>query len=339
MKMQAALFDGKSLEIVERPLRRINPDEVLIKIAACGVCGTDIKIVAGQSAAKPPVILGHEFCGTVIQIGYNVENIAEGEFVAVDPNIVCSECQFCRTGKINLCENLTALGVDIDGGFAENCIAPAKQCFKISETINPHCAALLEPLSCAIYGFQKADVKPGDSVIIVGGGMIGFLMLKLCRLSPAKQIIVVEPDKKRQLLMKKSGANAVINPKIENYHENLSDMTDGGAEVVVECVGSIPVVAQSYRLVKRGGRLVIFGVSPKDHQWAASPYDIYRNDITITGSFLNPFTFKTAVELITHAKIVVDDVDIKAFPLREIRQAFENQIQRLSLKTVIDLTL
>jgi threonine dehydrogenase-like Zn-dependent dehydrogenase len=337
--MKAALFNEKGLKVVDHPLRETGSDEVLIKVLACGVCGTDIKIVAGQSAATPPVVLGHEFCGILEETGNRVKNLARGDFVAVDPNIFCGECQFCRVGKINLCENLIAVGVDIDGGFAEHCITPAKQCYRIPETINPYHAALLEPLSCAVYGFQKAAVQTGDSVVIVGGGMIGFLMLELCYLSAARQIIVVEPDKKRRALLANAGADIVVDPRNKIFYKYIMEITGGGAEVVIECAGSTAVVAQSYELVKRGGKLVVFGVSPSKGRWSASPYDIFRNDITVTGSFLNPFTFQTAMELLIKGKIDLGDVDIKPFSLMEIHGAFENQIQRKSMKTVIDLAL
>lgn len=339
MTMQAALFDGENLRILDHPLRKIKADEVLIKVLVCGICGTDIKIVAGQSAATPPVVLGHEFGGTVEETGAGVKNLAPGDFVAVDPNIVCGECQFCRVGKIQLCENLIALRVDIDGGFAEYCIVPLRQCYPIPETINPHHAALLEPLSCALYGFRKAGVESADSVVIVGGGMIGLLMLKLCRLSAAQRIILVEPDKNRQQLLTAAGADEVFDPRDNLFHEKILEMTHGGAEVVFECVGSVAAVTQAYNLIKRGGRLVIFGVSPSDQRWSVAPYDIFRNDITITGSFLNPFTFQEAVDLIMQSKINLIDVDIKAFALSEIQAAFEDQVQRKNLKTVIDLTL
>lgn len=337
--MQAALFDGKRLKLTDYALRKPAAGEVLIKVLACGICGTDIKIVAGKSPAAPPVILGHEYCGVIEEIGDQVNNISAGDFVSIDPNIYCGECRFCRSGKINLCENLRALGVDIDGGFADYCLVPAKQCYKIPASMNPVQAVLMEPLSCAIYGFQKADIQSGDSVVIVGGGMIGMLMLKLCRLSGARQIIVVESDVNRRTLLQHSNADFVINPHNDTYAQTISEITRGGAEVVIECVGSSAAVEQSYKLLKRGGRLIIFGVSPSDQYWAVSPYDIFRNEITVTGSFLNPFTFQSAVDLVTTEKIQFDDIDIKTFPLNRIHDAFENQIQRKSMKTVIDLNL
>ncbi|MBC8491298.1 MAG: zinc-dependent alcohol dehydrogenase family protein [Candidatus Marinimicrobia bacterium] len=337
--MRAVLFDGTEIKLVEKAIRKIRTNEVLLKVSICGICGTDIKILAGKSHASPPVILGHEFCGVVEECGNNVQTLAKGDFVSVDPNIFCGHCQYCRKGKVNLCENLIALGVDIDGGFAEYCIVPEKQCYKIPKTLAPVMAALMEPLSCVIYGFQHADIQPGDSVAIVGGGVIGIMMLKLARLSAARQIIVVEPDAKRRELCRAIGADAVFNPNDKNADEEIIKFTRGGAEVVIECVGSVAAVDQAYRLVKNGGKLIIFGVSSVDQKRAISPYDIFRKDITIRGSFLNPFTFKTAVDLVASGKINFDDLSIRAFPLNVIQEAFKNQIQQKSLKTVIDLSL
>lgn len=334
--MHAAVYDGTELRLTEKALRPIVSDEVLLKIAVCGVCGTDIKIVAGQSHATPPVVLGHEYCGYVVEAGADFTDLALGDFVAVDPNIYCGQCQYCRRGQINLCENLKALGVDIDGGFAEYCIVPAKQCFRLPEKTDPLQAALLEPLSCAIYGFQKAAIKPGENVIIVGGGMIGILMLKLARLSPARQIIVVEPDAERRELCRQMGADLVFAPTDQNIKAML-DVTQGGSEVVIECAGVLPAVEQALRLVKNGGRLVIFGVSPAGQQLPIAPYEIYKRDIGIIGSFLNPFTFKSAVDLLTTGRIRLDVTDIKTFGLTDIQVAFENQRRHNSLKTVIDL--
>ncbi|MCK4716555.1 MAG: zinc-binding dehydrogenase, partial [Candidatus Marinimicrobia bacterium] len=199
--------------------------------------------------------------------------------------------------------------------------------------------ALMEPLSCVIYGFRRADIQPGDSIVIIGGGVIGIMMLKMARLSAACRIIVVEPDAQRRELCREIGADAVFNPNGKNADEEIIKFTRSGTEVVIECVGSIAAVNQAYQLVKNGGKLIIFGVSPVDQKWAILPYDIFRKNITIRSSYLNPFTFETAVDLVTSGKINFDDLDIRAFPLNVIQEAFKNQIQQKSLKTVIDLSL
>ncbi|HOV23622.1 MAG TPA: zinc-dependent alcohol dehydrogenase family protein [Candidatus Marinimicrobia bacterium] len=335
-KIHATIYDGKEFKLTYKSLREIRPNEVLVKVDVCGVCGTDIKIIAGQSHATPPVILGHEFCGHIVEKGEEVSGFSIGDFVAVDPNIYCGYCQFCRRGQVNLCENLQALGVDIDGGFAEYCIVQAGQCYRLPKNTDPIQASLLEPLSCVLYGFQKAAIKAGERVLIVGGGMIGIIMLKLVRLSSACQIIVIEPDIERRKFCLKMGADLVFTTSDQDERKIFSH-TQGGAEVVIECVGAIPAADQVFRLVKNGGRVIIFGVSPIGGKISISPYEIYRRDISVIGSFLNPFTFKTAVDLLENGRIELNDLDIKTFKLADIHNAFDNQKQHKSLKTVIDL--
>ena len=145
--MQAAIFDGSpELKLREKDIPTFYENEVLVKVTAAGICGTDSKILAGKSHSNPPVILGHEFCGKVVAVGPRVETIDIGYFVSVDPNIACGKCRFCKQGQVNLCQNLTAIGVDIDGGFAEYCAVPESQCYRI-EGASPINAALMEPLS------------------------------------------------------------------------------------------------------------------------------------------------------------------------------------------------
>jgi 2-desacetyl-2-hydroxyethyl bacteriochlorophyllide A dehydrogenase len=337
--MQAALFDGSPvLKFVEYPLRALQNNEVLLKISACGVCGTDLKILAGESHSRPPIILGHEFCGYIKDCGNAVKNLKPGDYVSVDPNIYCGECQFCRRGRINLCENLTALGVDINGGFAEYCLAPAAQCHQIDPKISPLIAALIEPLSCVLYGFRLAAVEQGDNVLIIGAGMIGLMMLQLMLLSGAAQIWISEVDDTRRTGALKAGANHVLNLSQNDAADKLKELTQGGADIVIECVGQPQAVEQALQLVKSGGRVVIFGVSPRNQMMTLAPYEIYRRDLTIRGSFLNPFTFQPAVELISSGQIQLDCIDMGRFALRDIAGAFENQRFHRNLKTVIDFS-
>jgi threonine dehydrogenase-like Zn-dependent dehydrogenase len=335
--MHAIQFDGKGLIPIERPLWKPGPCEVLLKVQACGICGTDIKILNGESEACPPVILGHEFCGIVEETGKQVSFVKPGDYISVDPNIVCGQCRFCRKGKVNLCEKLTALGVNIDGGFATHCYVPERQCHPLPPFLPPEQAVLMEPLSCALYGFQKAQIQSGDAVAIVGGGIIGMIMLKLIQLSAARTIILLEPDENRRNVCTSLGADAVFDPKDLQLLSKIQDLTQGGADSVIECVGSIPALETAFSLLNRGGRLVIFGVTPPEHRFLISPHDFFKNDITVTGSFLNPHTFQTAIDLIKTKRLTLNDVEIKTFPLTDIQNAIENQKQRKSLKTVITM--
>ncbi|MCK4689920.1 MAG: zinc-dependent alcohol dehydrogenase family protein, partial [Candidatus Marinimicrobia bacterium] len=323
--MRAALFDGTEIKLIQKTTRKIQTDEVLLKVSVCGICGTDIKILAGKSHASPPVILGHEFCGVIEECGKNISTLSEGDFVSVDPNIYCGHCQFCRKGKINLCENLIALGVDIDGGFAEYCVVPAKQCYKLPAEMPLVNAAMLEPLSCALYGNKIAKIIPGDSVLIIGSGMIGIIMVMLAKLSGAARVIVIDKNEKRLCYAKNSGADYVFANSDKNMEESITDLLNGGADIVIECVGSVATCELAIRLVKNGGKVIIFGVTPVNQKMTISPYEIYKRDLSIRGSFLNPHTFFSAVELIASKKLNFEGLDIAKFPLGEINNAIENQ--------------
>ncbi len=334
--MQAALYAGAHrLQLIEKPVRKIEKDEVLLKVSACGVCGTDLKILNGKLHAKLPVILGHEFGGIVVECGQYVRTLMPGNFVAVDPNIVCGYCRFCRRGKVNLCENLQALGVDIDGGFAEYCLAPAQQCYRLPDDFPSLQAALLEPISCGLYGIRLANIQPGNSIVIIGGGMIGIIMIQLAKLFGASLIIVTEVDEHRQEWAKQFGADLVINPQKPDAEKVIFTATEGGGDVVIECAGSPQTFQQAIRLAANGGTVVVFGVSANDQTISVAPYEIYRKNLDIKGSFLNPFTFQDAVQLMISKKLRFDGLDIGYFSLQEIEKAFENQRQKKNLKTVI----
>ena len=332
--MKAALFDGsQKLKIIDKEKPAIDKDQVLIKVAACGVCGTDIKILDGQSHSNPPVVLGHEFCGEVVETGEEVDDLGTGDFVSIDPNIYCGKCRFCRKGQINLCENLTAIGVDIDGGFAEYCAVPAGQCYTLSKKsiIN---AALMEPLSCAIYGIQKANVDIGDRVVIIGAGMIGIIMIKLSQLAGASQITVLEIDEKRRQYTLNNGADQALDPAVEN--RKIRKLKQEDCDAVIECAGNTTTAKLSIDLVRPGGTVVFFGVVPNNEVINLSPYQIYKKDLTLRGSFLNPFTFSTAADLINSGKIDFSSIDIVRYSLENIQAAIANQKEKNNLKTMIE---
>ncbi|HMD14759.1 MAG TPA: alcohol dehydrogenase catalytic domain-containing protein, partial [Bacteroidota bacterium] len=169
--MKVAQFEKENELIVRsKTLRSLEDGEVLIQVQACGVCGTDVHIVEGSARSAPPVVLGHEYSGVVTDVAKRVTDVSVGERVAVDPNISCGTCFFCRRGLVHLCENLRALGVDIDGGMAEYCIVPLRQVYILPQAMIPEVAVFIEPVSCAIHGIDLAKIKTGDTVVIVGGG-------------------------------------------------------------------------------------------------------------------------------------------------------------------------
>lgn len=260
--MKAAQFKKpRVLEIIESPLRRLESNEVLVQIAACGVCGTDLHIVAGEAHARPPVILGHEFSGTIIDAGREVGELQLGDHVAVDPNIACGGCYYCHRGQVNFCENLRALGVDLDGGFAELVIAPAKQCYKLPLDFPLELGTFAEPLSCCLRGLERAAIQPGQSVAIVGAGNIGLLMLQLARISGAGMIFVLDPLASKREIARQLAAEFVSDASQPEAVQEIAERTHGGCDVVIECVGKAVAAELAIALTKRGGRVVLFGLA------------------------------------------------------------------------------
>ncbi|OQX56800.1 alcohol dehydrogenase [candidate division KSB1 bacterium] len=322
--MKAAIFKTKHNIVLETNKAVAPPTakEVLVKVDTCGVCGTDIHIFDGEAKASPPVVLGHEFCGTVEKVGLDVSTIAPGAWVAIDPNIHCDSCFYCRKGLINLCQNLRAIGVNLDGGFAEYCLVPATQVYQISDSFPHQWGALAEPISCALRGIERAQIRSGESVVILGAGNIGLIMLQLAQIAGAGRLVVVEPLPERRQIAQQIGCDGTIDPKTSDAEEQIQQMTGGGADVVIECVGKTEAATMAVRIARCGGRIVIFGLAEKQDSLRVNLQDLFYRELSILGSILNPFTFQTAIQLLNSGKIRFDYYKTQSFTLEQIQRAF-----------------
>jgi 2-desacetyl-2-hydroxyethyl bacteriochlorophyllide A dehydrogenase len=307
--MQAAVFkEPFNLALEDYPLPKLDKKEVLVKVELCGLCGTDFHIYRGESFSKPPVIPGHEYVGIISDKGKEVLGFAIGDLVAIDPNIYCGECRYCRTGKINYCENLKALGVSMNGGFAEYSIVPTSQTYLLPENLSLNSAAFAEPLSCCLRGMDQASIKHGEDLVILGSGTIGLLMLQLAKISGAGKIIVVEPIEDKRLLASQLGADYVFDSESVKLFEQIADLTSGGPEVVIECVGNSSAAGTAIKLVKKGGRIILFGLSAKNDSISLNLQAYFLKELSIKGSLLNPFTFSRAINLLVNKKINVENL-------------------------------
>lgn len=321
--MLAAVYNGvNQFELAEYPLRKLNNGEVLIEINYCGVCGTDHHIISGKAHANIPVILGHEFSGVITDKGHNVNDFQIGDKVVVDPNIYCGKCRYCRKGKVQFCENHQALGVTVDGGFAEYVIVPTSQIYLLPNNFDLSIAAFAEPLSCCLRGIEQAEIKPGNTVTIIGGGSIGLLMVQLVKLSGAAKIILVEPIESRKQIGLKLGADIAFSPDDKNLVKSIFDYTDGGTDVAIECVGKSETVELSLKLIAKGGTIVVFGLAAKDEVIELNLQELFRNEIKIHNSFLNPFTFDAAVKLLVSGRINLNGIPTSKIQLKDIKDIF-----------------
>ncbi|MFQ5604165.1 MAG: zinc-dependent alcohol dehydrogenase family protein [bacterium] len=321
--MQAVVFNKPfEMALTDYPLRNLQPQEICVQIEACGVCGTDHHIYAGEAPASPPVILGHEFVGRVVETGASVVDFKSDDHVAIDPNIPCRTCSFCRAGKIHLCTNLKALGVNLNGGFAEYAIVPAGQAYGLPDDFPAETAAFAEPLSCCLHGIQQAAINTGDAVAIVGGGTIGLLMLQLVRLAGAAMTLLMEPVAEKREIAAGLGADHVLDPASDALFEEVNEITNGGADVVIECAGNSKAVSCAVKLAKRGGRIVLFGLAGKSDCVNLNLQDFFHRELTLKGSLLNPFTFQTAIQLLTSNKISTEPLKVKPLELSQIADFF-----------------
>ncbi len=316
--MNAAVFiNRKLIELQDLAIPVIKPEEVLIKVTASGVCKTDFRIFNGESPSKPPVVLGHEYCGEIVDVGKQVNSFSIGEKVAINPNIHCGYCEYCKAGKINLCENLVALGVTRNGGFEEYSAVPISQVYHLPDDVNFYQAAFAEPLSCCIHGLNLAEIELNDRVAIIGAGSIGLLMLQLVKLKGPKEIIVLEPVAEKRELAMKLGANHAINPMNNNFNEQYWDISNNGVDVVIECVGNAPAVETAFNISKKGGKIIIFGLSDATSKASFYLQKFFHKELTVKNSLLNPFTFQTAVDLLVSGRVNTNLFSIEKIKLEK----------------------
>ena len=296
---------------VERP--KPGSKECLVKVLACGICGTDRHIYHGEYPSSKPVILGHEFGGVIEEVGPD-SKFKVGQVVSVDPNIVCGNCEDCRAERTAFCPDLTALGVNINGGLAEFVLTPDSQIYPVRNDLNPLHLAFIEPLACSIRGMDLAKLTGGEKVAILGGGVIGLLVVQLAKLAGASEIVLVTRQKFRRDVALKIGATRVVDPQSEDVNTVITKM-----DVTFECAGSVETFKQSQNITRRGGSVIVLGLTASDATLEVNPFNIVVNELRIQGSFLNPLTQARAAELVESGKLKLDILISKVVDLSGVK--------------------
>lgn len=317
--MLAAIFEGEGkLAIREVPVPQLKSrQDVLVKIEACGICGTDIRFLAVPpiAHAKQGVVLGHEYIGEVVDAGEDVRQLRPGDRVAVIPDLPCGYCRFCAEGRPNLCDNMISLGGDQDGGFAHYALAPAKALYKISSDLPAEQGALIELLSCVLGGVQKAALLPGEDVVVIGAGPAGLVYMKVLQAAGAGQVIMVEISHWRIGFAQAHGADLVINPRKEDLVPAVQAVTDGGAHVVVDAVGS--QVTAAIAVARKGARIIVFG---EDHmaECTIRPSQLQGRELRLLGSFIGLQVFPKAVKILESGAVGLSDLITHRLSLEEL---------------------
>jgi 2-desacetyl-2-hydroxyethyl bacteriochlorophyllide A dehydrogenase len=300
---------------VPDPVPDVN--QVVVRVECCGICGTDLHILAGEFPPTPyPITPGHEFAGTVVARGADVRpDLPVGARVAVDPSLYCGYCRRCRAGRDNLCENWAAIGDTVDGAFAEFVAVPAANAYLLPGHLDAQHGAMAEPLACAVHGLDRLGPVLGDSVVVIGAGTMGLLLLQVLLHAGAGPVAVVDRISERLEVARKLGAAQAVTD---------ADALEGTRfEVAVDATGVPKAIQTAYGLLDRGGRMLVFGVSPADAAISVSPFRVYNDEITITGSMAILRSFGLAVDLLASGAVDPRLLLSEPLPLEQFGEAVD----------------
>lgn len=301
--------------------------EAMIKVEACGICGTDIHVLHGEFApTRYPIVPGHEFCGEVVAVAKDVRNVKVGDFVAVDPSLFCGHCRQCRAGRFNLCENWNATGVgSANGASAEFVAVPAANAFQLPPDMPRHWGALVEPLSCAVHGLDQVDLQVADNYLIYGAGTMGLLLAQLAKSSGASHLDMVERNPRRHDLAKRLAADRIAASADELDRPQ-------GWDVVIDATGVVQAIEDGLKRVARGGTFLMFGVANADATASFSPFKVYNDEIKIIGSMAVLHSFERALTLLAKGVIDCEAMITSRFKLDEYSKAIDTFLAGSGLK-------
>ena len=341
--MKAAVFYGKEdLRIQELSIPEItNKNDVLIKVRACGICGTDMHIFDGdEGAASTPsgTVLGHEFAGEVVAVGTEVRRVTEGDSVCVDPNWLCNTCDYCKEGLGHFCENMNGIGTTMNGGFAEYCVVPESQVYRFGKKITYAQAAMTEPVACCLHGMDMCEIQQGTAVAIIGGGMIGLLMLQLARLKGAATIILIEPIEEKRVIAKKLGADVTIDPVSQDVPGKIRECGITRVSTVIECVGKTSTMKQAIAIAGKKSTVMLFGLSKPNDEIQVKPFELFKKEIVLKASFINPYTQKRALALIESGRIDVSSMIYQSIPIEDLPTVLSDKKKRSLGKYIVSFS-
>jgi len=337
--MKAAVFYGKEdLRVEELPIPRPGPGEVLLKVRACGVCGTDLHIFDGDEGAAPTpsgTVLGHEFAGEVVEVGSGVTGFRPGDRVCVDPNKLCNTCDFCRQGIGHFCTHMVGIGTTVNGGFAEYCCVPVSQVYPFGSSLSYEAAAMTEPVACCLHGMDMCDIQPGSAVAVIGCGMIGLLMLQLAKLKGAVTLVAVEPIAEKRAHAEKLGATLTVDPMTEDLAAVLAAKGITRLDTVIECVGKPATIEQAISVAGQKSTVMMFGLTKPDAEIHIKPFEIFKKEITLKASYINPYTQKRALALIESGRLDVSSMIYRRITVEELPAMLADRKTRGSGKHIV----
>lgn len=330
----------KDWSLVDMPVPVPKPHEVLVKIKSCGICGTDLHIHNGDFDSRMPVVTGHESSGIVVAIGSAVQRaFALGDKVTADNSELCGWCHYCRKGQPLYCENFQAHGVHLDGGFAEYCAYPASKLFHFSNLSWAE-AALFESASCAVHGLDRIAPAPGSSILVIGAGPTGLCLAQLLRHNGGAHLVLASNAGPKMELARRLGAadEYVELPRGGDQGARWDELRRAhpyGFDVVVEATGAHALLETAIGFCTRGGKLVYYGVYPKEAVVAVSPSKVFGDELTLIGSFSEMYCLPRAVHYLETRKVDVRGIVTHTFPLEKFGDALDAVRNKTCIKAAI----
>jgi D-arabinitol dehydrogenase (NADP+) len=336
--MRAVVYDRpEHFELREVPVPEPGVGEVLLKVLVAGVCGTDLHLHLGEFGPTYPLTPGHEFVGEVVALGGGADSGLLGHRVVVDNTASCGRCPECRRARPAYCEVIVAQGVNAPGGFAEYVVTDADRCFVVDD-LDPEVAVLTEPTACVVHGLDLLALAPGSDVLLFGAGPTGLILTSLLVRSGAGRLTVAAPTAAKLELARARGADEIVPLDRSDpgaAHHRLRQLAPAGFDVVIDATGAPAVLTPTLSLTRTGGTVFVYGMTPEATQWPVAPYDIFRRELTIKGSFAQQFSFDRALSALRTGRVDPTGLISRRFRLDEYAEALAAVADSSTVKVVM----
>jgi D-arabinitol dehydrogenase (NADP+) len=328
----------ESWALVDLPMPEPGTGEVLVKVLRAGVCGTDRHLHVGEFGPTYPLTPGHEFAGEVVGLGDGVTDLRVGQSVAVDNCAQCGECEYCRRHMANFCERTVAQGVNAQGGFAEHVVVRQGRCFVVDD-LDLDTAVLAEPTACVVHGLDQLAVEPGSRVLSFGAGPTGLILAQLLARHGACDLTVAAPTAFKLEHARAAGAQQTVQVDRSDMGatvRQLAAICPGGYDVVIDATGAMAVLDVAIGLVRSGGTVFVYGMTDESAAWTVPPYEIFRRELTIKGSFAQAYSFDRALLMLRNGQVDPTGLITHRFSLEEYGEALEMSGRSECIKAVIE---
>tara|TARA_R110002020_G_scaffold57274_9_gene157834 strand:- start:49 stop:1074 length:1026 start_codon:yes stop_codon:yes gene_type:complete len=336
--MKAIVYSSpRRFELTEVEIPTAGPGEVLVRVRIAGVCGTDAHLHEGEFGPTYPLTPGHEVAGEIVAVGPGVQEPAIGALVTFDNTSACGRCDECRRARPAFCRITIAQGVNAPGGFAEYVITDADRCFVVDD-LDPEVAVFAEPTACVIHGLDVLAMRPGSRVVLFGAGPTGLLLTQLLVASGAASVTVAAPTQAKLDLAAARGADRTIlidRDDPQNTRELLRSVSGPGFDIAIDATGAVSILDLCVPLVRVGGTVLVYGMAREDAIWSVSPYDIFRRELTIKGSFAQQFAFDRAIAALRGGTVTPQGMITHRFDLGHYADALAAVADSSCVKAVI----